>query len=457
MNRPVSAWEPLLFFTASTWVCATALLSAEVDWSTLKCLTCFAVSFGGGAISVIAALRTRGSIFAIVAMGCCMGLAIASSGGAHLHAAMNRCADGTVKVGELRVIEDSKTGDFGTSCIAQAHLPDGSTGTVRVNLPNGMQVRCWQVLDVECFVASPAQTSINYYWSKGCMGSVSPQEISARVPKGVLGAIYNLRSMCIDRCHLAQEELGEGREDEFALIEAILYGYRDDLFASGIYQDVRTVGLAHVVAVSGAHLVIVSGFFAAMLRSMRVRRHVRIPLQCVFVLGYAAFTGLPISALRAAVMSICSASAFFTGRRSSPVSALSLCIIAMLCMHPFLAMSLSLALSCCASLGIVLLAQKISDWMDGLFSGRVPMLTQMLSVAIAAHVLTMGISAATFSQLPIIAPLSSIIATPLFTGLVCVGMLGSILAIAFPHHAALAFMPAICLSRLFCWQTQVLA
>ena len=51
--------------------------------------------------------------------------------------------------------------------------------------------------------------------------------------------------------------------DAVELIKALVVGNRQELFESDFYNQVKTVGLAHLVAVSGAHLVIGIGYARA--------------------------------------------------------------------------------------------------------------------------------------------------------------------------------------------------
>ena len=48
-------------------------------------------------------------------------------------------------------------------------------------------------------------------------------------------------------------------QDAVALVQALVVGDRRALFEGDLYGNVKVAGLAHLVAVSGAHLVIVMG------------------------------------------------------------------------------------------------------------------------------------------------------------------------------------------------------
>ena len=72
--------------------------------------------------------------------------------------------------------------------------------------------------------------------------------------------------------------------DAVALIKALVVGNRQELFESDFYNQVKTVGLAHLVAVSGAHLVIVMGLISSCMRAIRLPRYLSVIIQLGFFL-----------------------------------------------------------------------------------------------------------------------------------------------------------------------------
>ena len=96
----------------------------------------------------------------------------------------------------------------------------------------------------------------------------------------------------------------------------------------------KTVGLAHIVAVSGAHLVLVTGFAVVILQVLGVPRRVCIPVQLGIVISYACLTALPVSVLRAAVMSFCALASFYAKRASASVNALAICVVGIISVNP---------------------------------------------------------------------------------------------------------------------------
>lgn len=460
-ERSWAAWSPLMVFALCLWASAAAIMGLSASWDAEACLVLAGGSFLAGAAIAIAMGRcSPARLVSIALLGCCAGVVLAGSAAAHLHRIEDQLSTVPSTLSVMTVIEDSREGDYGPSCIASGIMADGSRVKVRVNLPEGMATDCWQVIKGHA-VIEPATEGAEpyraYLWRKGCVGTVELQQALVGDPTSPMRLICSFRRACRENWDRVSASCSDRDNDAVALIEAVLFGSRAKLFASSLYTDVKVVGLAHIVAVSGAHLVVVAGFFAAVLKLLRVPRKGAIVAQACFVVAYAAFTGMPISALRAAVMSICSLFAFFVERRSSSVTALGICVVCMITLQPSLALSASLALSGCASLGIVLLSRPVTACLDDMLHGHARWVSSALGATLSANMLTAGIAASLFNQIPLVTPLSNVIAVPLFSAMVVVGMASTMVGIACPASALGAAMPEMALARMFCSCVHLLA
>ena len=451
------AWAPMLAFSSCTWLSAALVVSLSRTWGNTACIVTCAVAIVIAAGALIMLRRGVAGIVSLCVLGCCAGLMLSASATAMLHAQMGAAETmGECRM-QLRVLEDSKEGDFGSSCIALATTDSGLRLRVRANLPEGTQADCWQTFQAEVAVKSPLEAAADYYWQHGCVGSVTVHDVELSDPSGVIGCIFRLRHAGIGVFEGLPEDFRSKNEAGIDLLQAILFGSRRGLFASEFYRDVKVVGLAHIVAVSGAHLVIVSGFLASVLAAMRIPKGICVPLQVVFVLAYVAFTGMPVSAMRAAIMSTCAFSSYIVRRRSASVSALGLCALGMIGLDPFMALSVSLALSCLASLGIVLLARPVTACLDHAFAGHARFVSRTLGATVAANALTIGVSAALFAQVPLVAPLSNLVAVPVFGLLVGAGLAVALFAIVFPGAATFPVMALVQAAQAFCQVVALMA
>ena len=175
--------------------------------------------------------------------------------------------------------------------------------------------------------------------------------------------------------------------DGGAVLAALVCGWRGALEVGDAYAAYQTSGLAHLVAVSGAHLSIV-----ARLRS-RAQKRCAFPgapervLQASFLLGYLVLAAMPSSAVRAAVMAFAGMFAFTARRRPAALSALAVCMIGCIALDPRTALAVSFALSALSTLGIVLFAGLFQAWIAQCFQRAPRLARRALSLTAASSVL----------------------------------------------------------------------
>ena len=113
--------------------------------------------------------------------------------------------------------------------------------------------------------------------------------------------------------------------------------------------------------------------------------------------------------------------ATFVGRPVAPLRALSLAIIVLLLIDPFLLHSLGFHLSCAASAGIAVLARPLAARLRGPQFVREP-----LAVSIAAQVGVTPVLLAAFGSVPVITPVANLLAYPAAEALGVFGLAASV-------------------------------
>ena len=84
---------------------------------------------------------------------------------------------------------------------------------------------------------------------------------------------------------------GSASSEAGALLQGLIVGDRTQLFSLGIYQEVKVLGLAHIVAVSGAHLVIVMSFLSLIIRNVPLSSRIKIGIQLAILGLYLCIVG----------------------------------------------------------------------------------------------------------------------------------------------------------------------
>jgi competence protein ComEC len=124
----------------------------------------------------------------------------------------------------------------------------------------------------------------------------------------------------------------------------------------------KTVGLTHLMAVSGANCSLILGALLLAARSLRLAR---IPAAAVALTGLGLFVlmvGPDASVLRASLMGAIALASLAGGRAGRGLSLLCLAVIALLLVEPELGVSYGFLLSVLATLGIIVLGRCVMGW-----------------------------------------------------------------------------------------------
>ena len=185
-------------------------------------------------------------------------------------------------------------------------------------------------------------------------------------PTGVLGAVTGIRSG-LARAVGAQGAAGAGEETGFwppgarVLVPGVALG-DDHALPAQVREDMRTVSMTHLTAVSGQHVAIVLGLGLAALGVL--------PRRWRALLGAVLLTALVIlvrpsgSVLRAATMGAVMLLGVVAGRRAASVPALCAGAIVLLLIDPWQSRDYGFALSVVATAGIVIGSKPVAVYLS---------------------------------------------------------------------------------------------
>jgi competence protein ComEC len=224
------------------------------------------------------------------------------------------------------------------------------------------------------------------------------------------------------------------RSDHAALFTGLVIG--DDARQSpSMVAEFRASGLSHLTAVSGQNVAFVIAAAGPLLR--RLRPWWRWSATTAMILWFMALTRFEPSVLRAGLMAMVTATAFVTGRPQAAVRALSLTIIAAVCVDPMLVWSVGFWLSVGATAGTVVLSGPVAD--------RLPVpswLALPLGTTLAAQVGVALPSLLVFGRLPLVSLLANVLAVPVAGAVMLYGLPAGLLAGAAPWSAEVVLWPA---------------
>lgn len=224
---------------------------------------------------------------------------------------------------------------------------------------------------------------------------------------GVIDPLRNSIDQSIDRTM---------RGDSAALLKGILLGERRQL-PEDLLLTFRTIGLAHILAVSGLHVGLITLVIHTLLSVMRLPRNIVVAGTLGVLVLYAFITNLTPSVIRATIM----AALFLVGRQmdrqTDTVNILAVAAIVILLIWPSALFDLSFQLSFLATYAIItgyprmkeLLPERLSRseklWARWLRDG--------LLVSVAAQLGALPVVAGTFYQVSWMSAVANLFIGPL--------------------------------------------
>jgi competence protein ComEC len=199
------------------------------------------------------------------------------------------------------------------------------------------------------------------------------------------------------------------------------------------------------IALSGGNVAFTLALFGPLLR--RLALGPRTVAAIGIVLLFATMTRFEPSVLRATALAVVALGSSFVGRPASSLRALTLAIIALLVIDPFLFHSVGFWLSCGASAGIAAFSAVIRGRLPGPAWLRDP-----FAVSLAAQVGVTPVLLLTFGTVPVLTPLTNLVAAPAAEAVGVYGMLASAVGGAVPALAPVLQQPS---AILIAWITSV--
>ena len=216
-------------------------------------------------------------------------------------------------------------------------------------------------------------------------------------------------------------------KDPSALLLGIVFGIKEN-FSKTFLQDLKIVGVMHVIAASGMNVTMVSGFFF-FLFSLIFKRRTAIFLSILGMVFYDFLAGFQASIIRASIMAGLAFSSQILGRQRDGLYALFLTAFVMLFWQPNFLTDIGFQLSFASTLGIMVIPNFLKKW-ENAISGD---LFTTFSAQIASLPLLLG-SFGTYSVWSIPVNFLVLWTVPV---LMILGGFAAVISFVFPPLAAL--------------------
>jgi len=255
----------------------------------------------------------------------------------------------------------------------------------------------------------------SYLARRGVVGTMYFPKVVVVSEPGRWALARNLAEARLNLQHSLERSLPE---PEASLGAGIAFG-RDGNLPDDLYGDFRTTGLAHIVAVSGSNVTLVTALTFLLTVPLFGRRWALLP--AAFTVGsYLLIAGLSLSVLRAGVMAGVFLFGTYLGRQQSALAALGVAAIGLTAWSPAVARDLGFQLSLSATAGLVVFGPWIRwalRWVVDHTSLRtlIPGLAvDVAALTLSATVATLPITWVNFGQVSLVGPLANIVIEPAF-------------------------------------------
>ena len=261
-----------------------------------------------------------------------------------------------------------------------------------------------------------------YYIGRGYSATAVPSsaaEIQSRDNFTVYYYFDRIRESVADRFRIiSDKETGD-------FLAALLTGERGVLDGETTLNFTRT-GTTHILALSGAHLVILAYALTLLLKVFRVNKKLRTVIIAVFVFLYMLLTGMSACVTRAGVMLIITSAIYLLSHKSDGVTSLAISVTLIVIFQPYAIFDLSLWLSAFATLGLLYLSELTPQ--RGEKPRLVKRILRALYIATLASVFAITASVIftlfTFDSFSPMAVIATLVLSPLTEAIIYLGMIG---------------------------------
>lgn len=231
-----------------------------------------------------------------------------------------------------------------------------------------------------------------------------------------------------------------------AVLEALLLGERRRL-DEATTSALQTSGLYHLVAISGAHIGILSLLILTVLRAVRIPRRPSYGVLIFFLLFYAMLVEGRASVLRATIMALTYFSGKLLWEKSNLINTVSFSALVILILNPFFLFEPGFELTYAATLSIVFFYPRVSK-----FLSRLPCKTgELLALSLTAQLGVMPLLASLFNRVTWSSLLLNIPAIPLVGAIMGSGFVFLAVSPLSPGPAALLALWIKFLINCFLW------
>jgi len=316
-----------------------------------------------------------------------------------------------------------------------AQTTDAANGRLYVTVPllQGSGLFPRQVVDVTGTLYKPKGAAYDggfdfsqYLARQGGFAGLKAYQLTGTAENASPPLGWKLRQRII---RTQAEALGSPRGP---LLSAMVVGSRSVDLPFDAKDRFRTVGLSHVIAVSGFHVALVLGVVLQLTRRLSAR--FQFLAGSSTLLSLLVLTGLQPSVMRAVLMGLGAMTALVLRRKTKPLGALILTAVLLLLFNPLWIWDLGFQLSFLATLGLLVTVPALMrrlDWLPTILAGAI-------AIPVAATLWTLPLQLFHFGVTAPYGILVNLLVTPLVMVTTLGGFISAALALIWSPMGELA-------------------
>ena len=240
-------------------------------------------------------------------------------------------------------------------------------------------------------------------------------------------------------------------DPEASLLAGILLGV-DNGLPEDLQQSFKDTGTSHIIAISGFNIAIIAGIFLAIFGRMFGQRRGAV-FAGLGIIFYTLLVGAEAAVVRAAVMGVVALFARHLGRQQDGLNTLFVVAALMTLVNPFYVADVGFQLSFAATLGLILYAQPMEQWVkrilrrtgtqagpdaDARISNLAGIISSLFLLTLAAQVTTIPIMAYHFNRLSLVSFIANPFILPVQPAVMILGGLADMLGMVFEPFGQVA-------------------
>ena len=229
---------------------------------------------------------------------------------------------------------------------------------------------------------------------------------------------------------------------EISILEAITLGNKQ-MLSDELKEELNIVGVRHIVAISGMHIVILSEILLFLLIGLGLWRHQAVCFALGILILFIIMIGAPASAIRAGIMGGILLIAQSIGRLSDSGRIVVFAAAIMLIFNPLLLRyDVGFQLSFLAVLGIIYLKPIFDNWIEKINKKeQLSVFFQIITMTLAAQIATLPILIYNFGRISFISPIANVLIVPVLPFVMSFGLAFNIGALFWPLAGKIIIWP----------------